>query len=461
MAMKKRIQRIAGILAALAMLPAPVQGYAAEPLIPGDLDYTRISDDHDVDLLTAYLSGEPIGRFSEKAADLNQDGILDARDLTLLKQRQLNQKAVMMVYMSGSTLETDDELQCASEDIQEMVQAAGNPNLTVVILTGGAEKWHNEYAKEDANYRIVINKNGVTSSKYAETTRSMGDADTLGSFIRDTKQAYPADHYGLVMWGHGSGPLYGMCYDSLTKDTMTLPEFRAGLQTGGLHFDWIGLDCCLMGTIETLKAAEDHCEYLVASEIQTSKYGWKYDGFLNDWAKYPGMNPKNLTKRIADEVVAGNADDPGSVQIACYDVARTERLWSAYLSFLPEFMKALENPSAESVFMDIPDFSRAGYDIIDLKTVAKQVEMLDQGAKTRWVPLETAAPLIEQIENTVYYNRLANIYAFGGIAFWFPRVSYEDGYKLVRKTFEPLYIDDTYITMMEEYCDPKNFMIID
>ena len=459
--MKKLIGRIAGILAALAMLPAPLRTDAAEPLIPGDLDYTRISDKDDILTLTAFLSGESTDFFEKEAGDLNGDGRLDARDLTILKQRQLNQKAVLMVYMSGSTLESDDELQCASADIQEMVQAAGNPNLTVVILTGGAEKWHTEYAKADANYRIVIDGNGVKSEKYTEAPRSMGDAETLGSFIRDTKEAYPADHYGLVMWGHGTGPLWGMCFDSLTRETLTLPEFREGLQSGSVHFDWIGLDCCLMGTIETLKAVQDHTEYLVASEIQASRYGWKYDGFLTEWAKYPGMNPRKLTERIADEVLVGNAAYTGSVQVACYDVSYTDRLWEAYLPFVSELLETTVEPGAADAFNDIPDFSQAGYDVIDLKTVAQQVQRLERGERVQWVPLDSAGELLTQIGNTVYYNQLANIYAFGGIAMWFPRVSYEDGYSLARRIFEPLEIDDGYITLIEELCDPMQHIIID
>ncbi|MBP0975508.1 MAG: hypothetical protein J6P20_05530, partial [Oscillospiraceae bacterium] len=359
------------------------------------------------------------------------------------------------------TLESDDELQCATADIQEMMQAAGSPNLTVVILTGGAEQWHTDYAKADANYRIVIDRNGVRSEQYAETLRSMGSADTLGDFIRDTKKAYPADHYGLVMWGHGTGPLWGMCYDSLFQDSLTLPEFRGGLQGGSVHFDWIGLDCCLMGTIETLKAVQDHTEYLVASEIQASRYGWKYDSFLTEWAKYPGMNPRKLTERIADEVILGNAEYTGSVQVACYDISYTDRLWDAYLAFVPELLEATEEPAAADAFNEIPDFSQAGYDVIDLKTAAQQVQRLERDGRTQWVPLESAGELLTQLGNTVYYNRLANIYAFGGIAMWFPRVSYADGNALARSTFEPLDIDGGYITLIEELCDPMQHTVID
>lgn len=450
--MKKRILTAAAALGMLLSSVIPVS--AAERLpISGDANGDGVCDAQDANCLADYLTGTQSAISGD--ADMNADGRLDARDLTLLKRAVIPQTAVMMVYMSGSTLESDETLQCASADIAEMLAAANQPNLTVVILTGGAQQWHNEYAKADANYQIVIDKNGVTAAPYADTLLNMGDAETLGGFIKHTKEAYAADRYGLVLWGHGTGPLWGMCYDSLTKDTLTLPEFHTALETGGMQFDWIGLDCCLMGTAETLKAVQGYTGHLVASEIQSSKYGWKYDSFLTEWAKNPAMETGTLTRLIADEMVAGNAEDSGSVQIACYDVSNTDALLDAYYAFAAELLAALEADSAAYYdFSMLPDFSQANYDIFDLRAMAEHIQVQN-------VPLDSAARLTEEIDKTVSYNRIANMYAFGGIAVWYPRTSMEDGYHLVRECFAPIGMDEAYIAMMEEYCDPKTWVVVD
>ena len=457
--MKRTVSLILGILAALSVLPFAAAG-AAELPVYGDADGNGICDAADVSALRTCLTGGESA--VTETADLNADGQIDARDLTLLLRSLKGETAVMMVYLSGSTLESDEELQCAARDIEEMCAAQRSAGLRTVILTGGAEKWHTEYAKADENDRIEIAQEGVKSERFSEKLLNMGDAKTLGSFIQQTAAQYPADHYSLVMWGHGTGPLWGMCYDSIFRDTLTLPEFRSGLEAGGVKFDWIGIDCCLMGTVETLKAVQGYADFMVASEIRESKYGWKYDNFMTKWARNPAISPAQLAMRIADDTVEGNAGETGSVQIACYDVLQTDALLDAYYAFAAELIAAL--PEDNGTYYDfemIPDFSQARYDIYDLDTMAEHI-LFDRkiDGRTKTVPLDSAAALREQISHTVYYNCTANMYEFGGIAVWFPRDSAEDGLRM-REMLQPIGIDEAYITMMETYFDSISRIVID
>lgn len=457
--MKRFARLCAGMLAALTVFPFSAAGAEHAPVY-GDADGNGICDAADVTALTAFLTGEKTD--ITDAADLNGDKQIDARDLTLLRRSLTGETAVMMVYLAGSTLESDAELQCAARDIEEMCAAQRSAGMRTVILTGGAEKWHTEYADADANYQIVIDQNGVSSEKYADTVQNMGDAETLGSFIRQTAAQYPADHYSLVMWGHGTGPLWGMCYDSLTRDTLTLPEFRKGLEAGGVTFDWIGIDCCLMGTVETLKAVQGYTDHMVASEIRESKYGWQYDRFMTAWAKNPAMDTVTLTKQIADDTLEGNAGETGSVQIACYDVRNADALLEAYYAFAEELLYELENAvSISNNLSQIPDFSQTNYDIFDVNVMAEQIHVLKTSPRMEYVPLESAAALQAEIQKTVYYNRIANMYAFGGIACWFPYTSMEEGYYLVRECLAPIGISEAYIAMMEAYCNPTKWIVLD
>ena len=62
---------------------------------------------------------------------------------------------------------------------------------------------------------------------------------------------------------------------------MTLKGIDQALDSGGVYFDFIGFDTCLMGTVENALMLTAHADYLIASEETEPGLGWYYTNWLS------------------------------------------------------------------------------------------------------------------------------------------------------------------------------------
>ncbi|BEP17321.1 hypothetical protein PYJP_06730 [Pyrofollis japonicus] len=124
----------------------------------------------------------------------------------------------------------------------------------------------------------------------------MGDPSTLRAFVEYAVEMFPAEHYMLVLWNHGSG--FGVAYDdSSGGDGLTLDELRSVLEqlgAEGIRFDIVGFDACLMATLETLSSVAGLTDYVVASEELEPGYGWPLDSMLEILVSNPSISPREL-----------------------------------------------------------------------------------------------------------------------------------------------------------------------
>lgn len=243
----------------------------------------------------------------------------------------------VMVYMNGSNLESQDGQ--ASMDLQEMVNAGNSDNVNVIVQTMGTKRWRSTY--------------GI-SSKHAQTWKVTGkglqcvrndldqldctDPSTLAEFVSWTAQNYPADRYILLLWDHGGGPVYGYGYDEWRGQnaTLTMDEMQAALKAAGVYFDFIGMDCCLMGSLEVCCALYDYCDYTILSENFESGLGWYYTNWLRKLYAIPNIPTRDLAQIICDDMAAKNRSTYGSMYeatLACLDESTMKVLYTAWTDF--------------------------------------------------------------------------------------------------------------------------------
>ncbi len=180
----------------------------------------------------------------------------------------------VLIYMLGSDLGDTS----ASKDLDEMREAlseVSDEDVCILLLTGGAEKWADEDLANGTVYRLTAD--GLAKVDALREAADMASAGTLEEFLRFSRENYPASRRGLIFWNHGFGPMEGF---GLTVngegDKLTLGEISAALDSGNEHFDWIGFDACLMGSIETAAALAPYADYLIASEETEPWEGWNY-----------------------------------------------------------------------------------------------------------------------------------------------------------------------------------------
>lgn len=193
----------------------------------------------------------------------------------------------VLLYMVGSNLES--EAQAASRDLLEIATSGVNAGKTnVVICTGGTRGWWFDIPSDRNTIIRLDARKGLTFDAETEKLQNMGTAQTLVDFLNFSATAYPADHYSLIFWDHGSGPIQGFCYDEVFKDILELTELQAALDASvfgdGVRLDYIGFDACLMASIEMAGILSDYTDYLIASQETESGAGWDYS-FLNTYNK--------------------------------------------------------------------------------------------------------------------------------------------------------------------------------
>ncbi len=246
----------------------------------------------------------------------------------------------VLIYMCGSNLESDyandTDLDdngsqdwygwgLATMDILEILSVPNKPNdINIVIETGGATKWtNNSYGNYSDDYSINasklqihhVNSNGkIELDDTLPTYKSMGESDTLQSFIEYGLNTYPAEKTALILWNHGGG-LHGVCFDekrssdSLTADEVADAVDSALSNTGheGEKLEWIGYDACLMAVQDIAEINSHYFKYMIASQETESGLGWDYDKWVDDL--YAKKSTPEVLEAICDSFVAENDYD--------------------------------------------------------------------------------------------------------------------------------------------------------
>lgn len=219
----------------------------------------------------------------------------------------------VLLYMNGSDLES--EYGAATQNLEQILSARTNPNVTLLLQTGGTRSWNNDYISPRRTQRFERSGDRFALVEVMDRV-SVGEPDTLAEFIAWGVAHAPADRYILLFWNHGLGPIggfgldeyYACGIDLYSGDTLTLSEMHTGLATAhaatGAQFDLIGFDCCLMASLEVAQVCAPFGQVLVASEESEPEYGWDYRALLNALAGDPGMDAEALGRIIADSYYA-------------------------------------------------------------------------------------------------------------------------------------------------------------
>ena len=125
-------------------------------------------------------------------------------------------------YLCGSDLETNGGF--ATTDLGEMMEVQLPENVNVVIQTGGAAAWQNDFVDAGKIQRWLYNSEGLQLLEEHDSA-NMGEAQTLYEFLDFANANYPADKVAVTFWNHGGGSVSGAAFDELyNNDSLDLAE---------------------------------------------------------------------------------------------------------------------------------------------------------------------------------------------------------------------------------------------
>ncbi len=356
-------------------------------------------------------------------------------------------EVTIMLYLCGTDLESKYKM--ATMDLQEMIDADLSDKVNILAYTGGCKKWQNSYISSDTNQIWQVTDNGlVCLEKDLGRSKAMTDPNNLSWFIRWCEENYPANRKALIFWDHGGGSVSGYGYDEKfqREGSMDLAEINKALADGGVKFDFIGFDACLMATTETALMLSDYADYLIASEETEPGIGWYYTDWLTALSENTSMATVEIGKNIIDDFVEVCASQckGQSATLSIIDLAEAEntipRALTLFSKDTVDLIKNKEYAKVSNARNDSREFGKSSkIDQVDLVHLAKNMGTTEGDA------------LAEAILGAVKYNRtssdMTNSY---GLSIYFPyrKVSTVDQ---AVDTYEEIGMDNEYVRCIQAF----------
>jgi len=355
-------------------------------------------------------------------------------------------KVTIMVYMCGTDLESRSGM--ASSDLSEMAAADLNDKVNILVYTGGCKKWKTDGISSSVNQIYQVQKGGIKQLVADDGNKSMVDPNTLSGFIKYCRDKFPANRYELILWDHGGGSVTGYGYDekNKSKGSMDLGGINKALSDGGVKFDFVGFDACLMATAETALMLDSHADYMIASEETEPGIGWYYTNWLTKLCANTSMPTVELGKNIVDDFVTTCAGKCKG-QKTTLSVTDLAEFAHTVPSKLTDFSKSVSTLINNKEYQTISDARYATREFAQ----SSRIDQVDFVNLAENMKTDEGKALSEALKGAVKYNRtstnMSNCY---GISIYFPyqRASYVD---TACSTYDEIGIDSEYSKCIKQF----------
>ncbi len=264
--------------------------------------------------------------------------------LNLMRLLRSTPTWTFMVYMSDCDLEA-----WALADLNEMEEIGSDDHLNIVVQL---DRWESISPTDDrtnGNWttakRLLVQQDNDPVSLGSLEIEDLGEINSadpreLEDFTTWAMDEYPADHYALILWNHGSG-IDGICWEQSMEeeDVITIQELGSSLDSitdGGTRpIDIIGFDACLMSAIEVAYEIAPYGRYLLGSEITEPNFGWDYSA-LGELQADPFMDEMEIMEAITSSYLA---------QSTLLSTKRSMSLGVVDLAVVPELVEDLDSLS--------------------------------------------------------------------------------------------------------------------
>jgi hypothetical protein len=233
-------------------------------------------------------------------------------------QTPVHRPWTLMVYMAGDNGKIFDT-KSGRIKLMAPMEEAGYQDLFEMGTIGTTDQCAVTclFDTLDGSYLVEVRKGKRFSDSLVQPLRevNMGDPDALQEFVVRSVQHYPADHYALVIWNHGTGwldvdayatvraledenrtngAIFRTTYKQIVADETTRPiafddsskdfldtadlrqAFAQAQETTGRRLDIIGMDACLMAMIEGARELTPFADYFIGSQEVEPMDGWPY-----------------------------------------------------------------------------------------------------------------------------------------------------------------------------------------
>ena len=237
-------------------------------------------------------------------------------------------KRTVMVYMAAENSLSGN----AQSDINEMIRGVKSisPYDNLIVFVDRARSQEKPFIIRLQN----DDKQPTDTIKKYESDFYSSDPEKMQEVMLWIMSHYPADDYGLVLWGHGNG--WVIMNDSVSRRAiavdngenktndkglwLNIPSLREVLSNLPHPFKFIFADCCNMQNVEVAYELKDVTEYYIASPAGIPGEGAPYQTVVPDMFLYDDVQ---MYTKICDDYNALTDYEGGHLPLS---VVRTSEL---------------------------------------------------------------------------------------------------------------------------------------
>lgn len=211
----------------------------------------------------------------------------------------------------------------------------GSNKALLVVSHSMVENWAYDELTSPVLYSIHKDKSGlvVRDTVYSLSPETvLTDPSTMQTFFEVIKEKFPAKHYGMIYSSHGSGWLpdnyfgdgrisrptmsIGQEIQGSSQYFMNIPEFAASIP---YHLDYILLDACLMGNVETVYELRNCADQIAVSATEIMADGFDYKNLARRLLTGTSASPK----AVCEDYIAQYKAKTGYESSACIALVNT------------------------------------------------------------------------------------------------------------------------------------------
>ncbi len=332
-------------------------------------------------------------------------------------------------------------------NIKEMEKIGSSNDLNIIVDWGTADS--------NITKRLYIDKSNTPDKVISKSLQEMknydmGDYKNLQSFVRWGVQNYPAQHYFIAVWNHGSGwrktvttpPVRDISFDDNSGNRITTEQLGLAMADAkaaiGHNVDIYGSDACLMQMVEVAGEMKDSVDYFVGSQETIPAEGWPYQPFLAKWSASPTMTPREVAILLSKEYAAGYLStgvygDKQGTTFSAWDMTKLSGAYTAIGNLATNLntLKTADLAQVKKVVKNSLAFSHIDY--VDLGDFAKKLKELNLTS----VRIDLLSDVQSKINDLVLTTDNGVGYeAASGVSIWLPTSpnSYQSRYNKLQSS---------------------------
>lgn len=240
-----------------------------------------------------------------------------------------------------------------NSDLEEMIQAA-------------------DQIPQDCNFVVYVDSSTLPAIYLINAQQGKVEYQTLNEEnscipeifeknIREIVKAFPAEHYGLVMWSHGSGWIPAAKAPGKPNKTigidnnqnspfsnrgseLEIPDMRIALEHVGVQWDYILFDACFMQCVETVYELRNVADYIIASPAEIPGNGAPYHKIMDCLTE----KDSDYATHMAELYYESYKNNDGLV-ISTVKTSEVDSLLRVTVKAFPNFYNESENFSSNDI----------------------------------------------------------------------------------------------------------------